>query len=248
MSADTPILGIPEFDDPIARYLPTGWLAVLLGDSGSGMQLLAKQFANVGQARTPVYYYTTYERPEDVRQAYADYGWASDGLTITNLSEQYYTQILDRELEISRVRERGLKYADIAGLAPGAVPTLLTKPTVRIQTELSGIDSPFRMVLDSLDFVLEMVPEAEVLTLARQLRRRCQAVGGQALLVMAADVHDRRLIGLLEDLADLLLDLRAVERGGEYHPILTVRKVRNHPEQTRRIQLKSTASGFSVDV
>jgi KaiC/GvpD/RAD55 family RecA-like ATPase len=212
------------------------------------MQLLAKQFANVGQSSSPVYYYSTYERPEDVRQAYADYGWKSDGLHITNLSEEYYTSILDRDLEVSRIRDRGLKYKDIAGLAPGAVPKLLTQPTSRIQTDLSGIESPFRLVLDSLDFVLEMVPEAEVLSLARQLRRRCQSLGGQALLVLAADVHDRRLIGLLEDLSDLLLELRAVEHSGEFQPMLTVRKVRNHPEQTRKMRLKATPTGLSVDL
>jgi KaiC/GvpD/RAD55 family RecA-like ATPase len=247
MTVDTPIFGIPEFDERIARFLPGGWLAILLGDSGSGMQLLAKQFANAGQSSSPVYYYTTYERPEDVRQAYSDYGWSADGLKITNLSEQYYTDVLDRELEISRVRERGLKYKDIAGLAPGAVPPVLTRPTARIQTDLSGIETPFRLVLDSLDFVLEMVPEAEVLTLARQLRRRCQSLGGQALLMLAADVHERRLIGLLEDLSDLLLDLRSEQSGAEFRPVLTVRKVRNHPEETRRIPLRATPGGLSVE-
>ena len=247
MVVDTSILGIPEFDERIARFLPSGWLAILLGDSGGGMPLLAKQFANAGQSSSPVYYYTTYERPEDVRQAYADYGWPSDGLTISNLSEQYYTEVLDRELEVSRIRERGLKYKDIAGLVPGAVPTRVTRPTVRIQTDLSAIESPFRLVLDSLDFVLEVVPEAEVLTLVRQLRRRCQALGGQALLVLSADVHDRRLIGLLEDLADLLLDLRAEQSGATYRPVLTVRKVRNHPEETRRIPLRATPGGLTAE-
>jgi len=65
--------------------------------------------------------------------------------------------------------------------------------------------------------------------------------------VLSADVHDRRLIGLLEDLADLLLDLRAEQSGATYRPVLTVRKVRNHPEETRRIPLRATPGGLTAE-
>lgn len=247
MPHESPILGIPEFDDRVGRYLPSGWVALLMGDSGAGLQLLAKQFARQALEASPVHYYTTYERPEDIRRTYADYGWNSDGVVITNLSEEYYAQVLDRELEVSRARERGLRYQDLREAAPVVVAPPLVRPTSRVLTDLSALDTRFRIVLDSLDFVLEVAPEAEVLAVVRQMRRRTQMLGGQALVVLQADVHERRVVGLLEDLADLLLDLRSVERDGEFHPTLTVRKVRNHPELTKRIPLKSTSSGFVVE-
>lgn len=247
MGFENSILGIPEFDERIARFLPGGWIGLLVGDSGAGMQLLAKQFARAGVGSAPVSYYTTYERPEDIRRAFHDYGWDPEGITITNLTEEYYARVLDRELEVSRARERGLKYSDLAGGSSGAVAPPLVRPTARVLTDLSALTSSFRLVLDSLDFILEVVPEGEVLAVARQIRRRTQGLGGQALLVLQADVHDRRVTGLLEDLADLLLELRSAEVDGQFQPMLTVRKVRNHPELTRRIALKPSPGGFTVE-
>ena len=247
MAFQSSILGIPEFDERVARFLPGGWIGLLIGDSGAGMQLLAKQFARAGLGKAPVSYYTTYERPEDIRRAFHDYGWDPEGINITNLTEEYYARVLDRELEVSRARERGLRYADLATGSTGAVPPPLVRPSARVLTDLSALDSPFRLVIDSLDFILEVVPEGEVLAVARQIRRRAQSLGGQALLVLQSDVHDRRVTGLLEDLADLLLELRSAEAGGQFQPTLTVRKVRNHPELTRRIALTPGSGGFLIE-
>ena len=247
MPFDARILGVPEFDDPIVRFLPPGWVVLLVGESGAGMQLMAKQFAHVGLSGTPVIYYSTYEREEDVRRTFADYGWPVDGLTITNLTEQYQSEVLDRELEIARARERGIRYADIAGVVSAGIPVPVPKPTARLLADLSALDAPFRISVDTLDFLLEVLPAAEVVSLCRQLRRRCLALGGQAMLALHASVHEPRVLGLLEDLSDLVLELRSEEVKGSFRPVLTVRKVRNHPEQTRRVRLAETTGGFSLD-
>lgn len=246
MPFETRILGVPDFDERVGRYLPPGWVGLVIGESGAGMQLLAKQFAHVGLEGLPVLYYTTYERDEDVRRTFADYGWPADGLAVRNLTERYQTEVLDRELEIARARERGIRYQDIAGVVGAGIPQQVPKPTARILADLAALDAPFRIVVDTLDFLLEVMPVGEVIAVARQIRRRCLALGGQALLALHSDVHERRTLGFLEDLSDLILDLRSSESKDGFRPILTVRKVRNHPEETRRVSLTETASGFSV--
>lgn len=240
-----PILGIPAFDGPVGPLLPKGWVALLIGESGAGLQLLAKQFAHVGAAGGPVIYYSTYEREEDVRRAFADYGWPPNGVTVTNLTERYQAEVLDRELEIARARERGVRYQDIAGVVAAEIPIQTPKPTARLLSDLATFEGPFRIAVDSLDFILELLPTPEVVGVARQIRRRCLALGGHALLALHADVHEPRTLGLLADLSDVQLELRNVEVEGNFRPILTVRKVRNHPEQTRRIPLLETPGGFS---
>ncbi len=240
------ILGIPEFDERVGKFLPKGWVALLEGQSGAGTQLLAKQFAHAGQGAAPVYYYTTDERPEEIRRTFGDYGWDPDGVSIANLSEAYHAQVLDRELEVWRVRERGLRYAEIARTGSGAPPPTAVRPTAQVLSDLSGLETRFRLVLDSLDFLFEVLDEEDLLAVVRQIRRRAQALGGEALLVLRADVQERKLVGLLEDLADLHLELRAVEENGSYRPELTVRKVRNHPELTRRVALEASVGGLQV--
>ena len=247
MPFETRILGVPDVDEPIARFLPSGWVALLLGSSGAGMQLLAKQFAYVGMNGPPVYYYTSYEREEDVRRTFQDFGWETDGLIITNLTERYQAEVLDRELEVSRARDRGIKYVDLVGVESAGIPSQPPKPTARILSDLAALDAPFRIVVDTLDVLLEVLPANEVVSLARQIRRRCLSLGGQALLALQMDVHDKRVLGLMEDLSDLILELRSVEVGDAFRPDLTVRKVRNHPEQTRRLRLTETTGGFSVE-
>lgn len=241
-----PILGIADVDDQLTRVLPGGWMALVEGEAGSGTQLLAKQFAHAALGASPVYYYTTYERSEDIRRTFTDYGWNADGLTIANLSEEYYAKVLDRDLDVWRARERGLRYAEIVAPSRTAEPTAIPRPTARVLSDLSALDSRFRLILDSLDFLFEVVSEQDLLAVVRQIRRRAQALGGQAMLVIQAGVHDRRSTGLLEDLSDVLLELHAVEQGTSFQPTLTIRKVRNHPEITRRLPLATSPSGLKA--
>jgi len=81
------VLGIPEVDRSLWTALPPGWLALLSGHSGSGAPLLAKQFAHAGVGTTPVLFYTTYERTEDVRKAFDDFGWDPSDVKIVNLAD-----------------------------------------------------------------------------------------------------------------------------------------------------------------
>ncbi|MGI0133199.1 MAG: RAD55 family ATPase [Thermoplasmata archaeon] len=249
MSAPTApkILEIPEVDGPLASGLPSGWLGVLIGKTASGTPLLAKQFAHAAAGSLPVLYYTTYERTEDVVRAFQDFGWSTDGVQIINLADEYFARVLVRDLEVSRARERGLKIAD---LTPSAIPTVAPRPfnmTSRLLADLSGLTGPFRLVVDSLDFLLEILEPGEVLTVARQLRHSAQMRGGQALVVIQAGIHERRTSGLLEDMADLVVEFASEDGGGVVQHGLTVRKVRNHPDRMRRYPLTVTPSGFAVE-
>ena len=248
MSDDAPsvIFGLPEFDAPLASRLPVGWLCVLMGRTASGTPLLAKQFAHAGVGTVPDLYYTTYERTEDVVRAFHDFGWDPAGVQIINLADEYYAKVLVRDLEVSRARERGLKFADLArGPAASPAPKSFNL-TNRLLSDLSGLQGRFRLVLDSLDFLLEILEPSEVLTVARQIRHSAQSLGGQALVVIQSDVHERRTLGLLEDMAYLVVEFSTEgEDDGARHR-LAVRKVRNHPERARRVPITVTEAGFAI--
>ncbi len=246
MPDDLRVLGINEIDKQLVASLPVGWLALLVGNSGSGAPLLAKQFAQAGIGRAPVLFYTTYERTEDVRDAFSDFGWDGEAIRVVNLSDEYYERVLVRGLEVSRARELGLKYADLA--TPAAAPgrSVSFNLTNRMLSDLAGLDTPFRLVLDSLDFFLEVLEPADVATIARQIRHRCQTLGGQALLTLHSQAHDRSMTGLLQDIADVVLELRAEPEGSTYQHWLMIQKVGNHPELTRIVRAEFSNSGWSV--
>jgi KaiC/GvpD/RAD55 family RecA-like ATPase len=239
-----PIFNIPEVDEPLSVYLPEGWVALVTG--GAGTHLLAKQFARHGIGRVPVLYYTTHERVADVERAFGDFGWDASGMQVRNLAGEYYDQVLSRELAIARVRERGLTLAELSVPLSSPVAAHSFDLTHRLIGDLAAVDGRFRLVLDSVDFLLDVLPAAEVVNLARQIRYRAQTLGGCACLVLRPEVHDRRTGGALEDLADLVLRMTAEPKLDGVDLALVIEKVRNHPERSRFCKLTVGRDGFAA--
>ncbi len=245
MTDPAPIFGIPELDKDLVPVLPGAWLGLLVGRPGSGSALFAKQFAQAaGPHRTPVIFYTTYERTEDIRRAFEEFGWRPENVRIVNLADEYYERVLRRDLEVSRAREQGLTYRDVERAPPTTVERRTFNLQNRILADLGTIETPFRLVLDSLDFCLEILAPAEVMVVARQVRHLAQSHGGDALLVFQSDIHERRMAGLLEELADLVLELRAEPKAEAFEHVLAIRKVRNHPERSRSQTVLATDHGL----
>ncbi len=238
------IFGIPEIDGTLFAALPPGWLALLSGHSGSGAPLLAKQFAHAGIGHVPVLFYTTFERTEDVRRVFQSFGWDPTEVKVVNLSDEYYERVLLRGLEIARAREHGLTLDELVGAEPRDVATKSFSLTNRMLSDLAGMDQPFRLVLDSVDFFFEVLEPHDVTTVARQIRHRCQTIGGQALLTIHSVAHDRAVYGLLQDLADLVFELRAEPHGTHYAHQLFTEKVANRPDLSRISPVHVAESGW----
>jgi len=241
------IFGIPEIDQPVWTALPPGWLAVLSGTSGSGAPLLAKQFAHAGAGPVPVLFYTTYERTEDVKKAFDDFGWDPDEIRIVNLADEYFERVLVRGLEIAKAREGGIALGDLVEVRPQDRVLTPFSLTNRMLSDLANIDSPFRMVVDSVDFFLEVMEPHELTTVARQIRHRCQTIGGHALITAHSVAHDRAIFGLLQDLADVVFDLSAEPRHDHYEHALSVQKVGNRPDLTRIWNAEIGEAGWHVE-
>jgi len=240
------IFGIPEIDQPVWTALPPGWLSVLSGTSGSGAPLLAKQFAHAGVGEVPVLFYTTYERTEDVKKAFDDFGWDPGEIKIVNLADEYFERVLVRGLEIAKAREGGVSLDELVSSRPQDRALTPFSLTNRMLSDLANIDTPFRMVVDSVDFFLEVMEPHELTTVARQIRHRCQTIGGHALITAHSIAHDRSVFGLLQDLADLVFELKAEPRLDHYEHTLSVEKVANRPDLTRIWNAQLGESGWQV--
>ena len=239
-------LGIVELDRAFASTLSPGWLGVLEGRSGSGASLFAKQFAHAGVGRSPVLYYTTYERADDVVRAFNGFGWATEGLQAIDLAAEYYDRVLKRDLEVSRTRERGLTYRDLQGAPSMPVQRRTFNLENRLLADLATIDGPFRLVLDSLDLFLELSEPAQVARVARHIRRLAQEYGGQALLVLQEEHAGASARSLLEDLADLVVELRTDAASEPPSIVAAVRKIGDRPDRTGRWHLRVGSDGLEV--
>lgn len=245
-TGDEPLLGIPDIDGALTPYLPPGCLIVVVGTPGSGTHLLAKQFAQAGIGSTPVLFYTTSERTVDSQEAFRSFHWDPEPIRFGNLSDDYYRRVLEPQLDISRLRERGLRLEDLRSAHRPEVPPAPYSLVNRFLNDLATLDSPFRLVLDSLDFLLELLDGSEVVTLVRQIRSRTQLLGGKALVTVQQASLDSRANAMLEDVADLGITLRSDPNGAAFEHTLEVRKLRNHPERTQIRRLTIDNTGFHL--
>ncbi len=226
---ETVSIGIKKLDKALMDGVPKGYTVLLYGSPGSGTELFAKQFAAAGSGKENVIYFTTIERNEDIIATMENFGWNTD-IKIVNIGTEYYQQVLEKELIISRYREEGIPISEIfkpARKKEGKEVNFLTKVTY----EISRLKPPFRIVIDSLDFFMNKYEKAKVISSLRTIKAHTQYYGGVALVTMLTNVYDTVSRSGIEEIVDIILELemRRVEDGFEKY--LIVKKVRNHPEK-----------------
>jgi KaiC/GvpD/RAD55 family RecA-like ATPase len=218
-------IGIKALDEHLGGGVQKGSTLLIMGNPGSGTEFFAKQFASTGEEA--VTYFTSTERDEDVLNVMREYGWKTD-ISIVNIGSKYYESVLAKKLEISRFRQEGITLSDIRRFEEKDMhkeENLLTF----LSYEISKLEPPFRVVIDSLDFFLENYDSAEVLMAMRTIKAHTQHSESVTLMTMLKSVHESRIQSSIEDLADVIFELDRDKEGHEYRKYVMVQKVRNRP-------------------
>jgi KaiC/GvpD/RAD55 family RecA-like ATPase len=218
-------IGIPALDEHLGGGIQKGSTVLVLGTPGSGTEFFAKQFASSGQEA--VTYFTSTERDEDVLNVMREYGWRTD-LKIVNVGTRYYESVLAKKLEISRFRQEGVTLGDIRKFKDEDTMKEVNFLTF-LAYEISKLDPPFRVVINSLDFFLENYESSEVLMAMRTIKAHTQHSESVTLMTMLKGVHESRIQSSIEDLADVILELEREKVGHEFKKFIMVDKVRNRP-------------------
>ncbi len=238
--------GIAALDKALMNGVPKGFTMLATGLPGSGMELLAKQFA-AGAARDEnVVFFTTHESDEDIVGTMQEFGWKAD-VTIVNIGNQYYETVLARRLEASRYRLEGIALKDLlkarnheAGLRR-EVNFLTT-----LAYEVSRLKPPLRVIVDSLDFFLQYYDHAEVLSAVRTVKAHVQRTEGLALITMLTGIHEAKTQSGLEGIVDAIFELERMREADAFKRYLVIRKIRNHPEKTGIYPLTLTKAGIEL--
>jgi KaiC/GvpD/RAD55 family RecA-like ATPase len=218
-------IGIKALDEHLGGGVQTGSTLLIMGGPGSGTEFFAKQFATTGEEA--VTYFTSTERDEDVLSIMREYGWKTD-LSIVNIGSKYYESVLAKKLEISRFRQEGITLSDIRRFEEKDMHKEENFLTF-LSYEISKLDPPFRVVINSLDFFLENYDSAEVLMAMRTIKAHTQHSESVTLVTMLKGVHESRIQSSIEDLADVIFELDREKVGHEFRKYVLVQKVRNRP-------------------
>jgi KaiC/GvpD/RAD55 family RecA-like ATPase len=218
-------IGIPALDEHLGGGIQKGSTVLVIGTPGSGTEFFAKQFASAGQEA--VTYFTSTERDEDVLGVMREYGWRTD-LKIVNVGTRYYEKVLAKKLDISRFRQEGVTLGDIRKFKDEDTMKEENFLTF-LAYEISKLDPPFRVVINSIDFFLENYESSEVLMAMRTIKAHTQHSESVTLMTMLKGVHESRIQSSVEDLADVILELEREKVGHEFKKFIMVDKVRNRP-------------------
>jgi len=243
MSPATETIGIPALDRYLGGGIPKGFTILVIGRPGSGTEFLAKQFASAGEL--PTTYFTTSERDEDILSVMKQHGWKAN-LKIFNIGAKYYETILARRLEISRYRQEGLKFEDIEKFREEEVASYEINFLTSLAYEISKLSTPFRVVIDSLDFFLENYDSAEVLSALRTIKGHTQHNESLTLITLLKNVHEMKVQSSIEDIADMILELKREIVDQEERKYLVIQKVRNNPSLVGNLTCKFGLSGIQL--
>jgi len=233
-------IGIPALDEHLGGGIQKGSTVLVIGTPGSGTEFFAKQFASAGQEA--VTYFTSTERDEDVLSVMREYGWKTD-LKIVNVGTRYYEKVLAKKLDISRFRQEGVTLGDIRKFKDEDTMKEENFLTF-LAYEISKLDPPFRVVINSIDFFLENYESSEVLMAMRTIKAHTQHSESVTLMTMLKGVHESRIQSSVEDLADVILELEREKVGHEFKKFIMVDKVRNRPAMVGIIPLVYDKTGI----
>ena len=244
MTAELETVGIPALDKYLGGGVPKGFTILVVGRPGSGTEYLAKQFASAGSVHTT--YFTTTERDEDIFSVMKQHGWKSN-IKIFNIGVKYYETTLEKRLEISRYRQEGLKYDEIKKTKDEQASFEINYLT-SLAYEISKLPTPFRVVVDSLDFFLENYDTVEVLSAMRTIKAHTQHSESITLITLLKNVLEARVQSSIEDMADMIIELERDTIQHEVKKFLVIQKVRNNPGLVGSLPCTFGPSGIELQM
>ena len=247
--ADIVSIGIERLDEALidGKGITMGSSVLIQGSSGSGKELLSKQFASAGVGSENVVYFSTDETSSELVETFEHYNWPTD-MRIVNIGTQYFEKVLARELQASRFKQEGLSVSELRNVgAYGATQDQINFVS-DMTYEISKLRAPFRVVIDSLDFFMQYYTVAEVLSAMRTIKEYAQANGGVILYTLSEGAHDARVHSQINAIADVIIELEVGRMAAEFENRMIIKKIRNHPEKAAVLIYAVTEHGITPEM
>ncbi|MEM0098262.1 MAG: ATPase domain-containing protein [Thermoplasmata archaeon] len=236
--------GIVNLDHALMNGIPSGYTILISGSPGSGIELFAKQFSSAHLQEEDTIYITTTERTEDVINTMKEFNWKTD-IKIINIGEEFYRKFLQKEIKISRYREKGIPAEEILRPYKFKIEKELDILSL-LSYNISELKSPFRIVIDSLDFFFGIEENSRVLSTLRMIKSHAQYQGGVALFTLVTTLYPSLVQSSVEEIVDIIFTMENVRTQTGFERIFTIKKFRNHPEKVGIYKYDFSQKGISI--
>ncbi len=167
-------------------------------------------------------------------------------MNIINIGTRYYESVLARKLEVSKYRYEGLTKEDIEALIHAAEVEREENFLSNLTYEVSKLEPPFRLIIDSLDFFLEQHPHQDVISALRMIKAHVQHSESVAFFTLQKDVYEKRTYSGIEGVVDCIIELDTWVEKEEFKRFIMVKKLRNHPERTGVFPYRIGERGIAI--
>ncbi|MGC8663887.1 MAG: RAD55 family ATPase [Thermoplasmata archaeon] len=236
--------GVENLDSALISGIPTGYTVLLSGTPGSGIELFAKQFVASHLAEEDTTYITTTERTEDIINTMKEFHWKTD-MKIINLGEEFYRKVLEKELFISKYREEGIPASEILRPHKFHIEKELDILTL-LTYEISMLKSPFRLVIDSLDFLFSNEENSRVISTLRTIKSHTQYRQGVSLFTLVTTLYPNIVQSGVEEIVDIILSMENIRTQTGFERVFTIKKFRNHPEKVGVFKYNLSKNGILI--
>ncbi|MDY6984977.1 MAG: RAD55 family ATPase [Candidatus Thermoplasmatota archaeon] len=240
--------GIREIDRIFGGSLPKGFSFLVIGQPGSGKEVLLKQFAGTKGESENCVYFTATEGEDEIYGFIEQHGWKGD-IKIVDLGRIYYEKILSQTLRIAKER-RDLSVEKIAEAASVSSETQYSEEEINfvnlVWGEFTEMPKPMRAVFDCLEFIADYHSQQEAINLVQAIKTYAQNIGGLVLFSLTKDLYPSMQLRL-ESIVDCVIELDTNRRVDEVERLVIIKKIKNSPHKISINRYRIGDEGFQYD-
>lgn len=240
--------GIEKLDTLLEGGILKGFTTLILGASGSSIEILCKQLAITGN----VLYITTDETEQEVMDAIKRFGWTPENIEFTDIATKYSESVLTREKKrVSIYEQRSkLRLKELIEIgSSGVIPAVKAEEDfLAIFSNQAKSTSSEKVILNSLDFFLSIYSQEEVLRTLHAAKVANIERNGVLFIIMTMGIHGDVFERKMEGMADCVLELNVIQKGSTFERFLAVKKMRNYAKKIGIARYAIDTDGFVLEM
>jgi KaiC/GvpD/RAD55 family RecA-like ATPase len=239
--------GVREIDKIFGGSLPRGFSFLVIGQPGSGKDVLIKQFAGARSKSESCIYFSASEMHEEIQSFIEEHKWNKD-IKIVDLGRIYYERILSQTLKIAKERSN-ISVERITEMASESSEEKYQEElnfVNLIWAEFTEMPKPCRAVFDCIEFLVDYHTQQDAIGLAQAVKTYTQNTGGVALFALTKDLYPQLQLRL-ESIFDCVIELDTSRRIDEIERLVVIKKIKNFPHRISINRYKISDEGFQYD-
>lgn len=238
--------GIEKLDKLLEGGTPKGYIVLILGTPGSGIEILSKQLATDGKTL----YFSTDETSEEIKDTMQRFGWVKNNIEVIDIASLYSELLLSGEQRRVNVYEQKSKLKELIKIGSSGIPPIVKghEDFLAILSNKIKTAGKQKIIINSLDFFLNQYTQDEVIRTIHAAKI-CNIQNKSVLYMIMTrgiygDIFERRMEGL----ADCVLELEVLQKGSTFERFLAVKKMKNYAKKIGIARYAIDTDGFVLEM